>query len=59
MHRVEVIVTIDRVKITVVGKLLLRDGRLVLETENCVDVVLLLNIGQGSPGCQVSVFLLA
>lgn len=49
MHRVEVIVAVDRVQGAVVGKLLLRDGWVILQTKYSIDVVLSFDGGQLSP----------
>jgi hypothetical protein len=49
VHSMEVIVTVDRVQGGVVGELLLRDGWVVLKTENGLDVVFALDSGQFTP----------
>lgn len=45
----EIVVTVDRVVLIAVGELLLGDSRLLLQTEDGIDVLLLLGIGQRSP----------
>jgi len=49
MHRMEVIVTVDRVQGAVVGELLLGDGRVVLKAKDGSDVILTLDGGQFTP----------
>jgi len=49
MHRMEVIVTVDRVQGAVVGELLLGDGRVVLQAKDGSDVILTLDGGQFTP----------
>ena len=49
VHRMEVIVAVDRVQGGVVGELLFGDGRVVLEAEDSGDVVLTFDSGQFTP----------
>ena len=49
VHRMEVIVTVDRVQGTVVGELLLGDGGVVLKAKYSCNVVLALDGGQFTP----------
>ena len=49
VHRMEVIVAVDRVQGAVVGELLLGDGRVVLKAKDGGDVFLALDGGQFTP----------
>lgn len=49
VHRMEVIVTVDRVQGAVVGELLLGNGRVVLKAKDSSDVILTLDGGQFAP----------
>lgn len=49
VHRMEVIVAVDRVQSAVVGELLLGDGRVILKAKDGSDVVLALDGGQFTP----------